>query len=393
MSDKIQKILIFIEGPFNARDYIRFGVDTFLKNGFDVHVINFTPILHPKVHETIEVYDKIEFINHRYVTSMAEINNELKYSIKNTFIISFLPFRTNVYRLYRLISKYKLPYAVLGGQPVVGEKRLDVETLSNFKKIIRKIRKINLSNLPTYMLAYLPIWLLGLKPARYVFCITNLSFTGIKIIGESTDSVMVHAYDYDNYLDSLKKQIVSTKTIVFLDQNIPFHLDHIIQSTKNVPKPEEYYPDLCSAFDRIENAFKVKVIIACHPRANKVLLQSYYKGRHVVLGVTNDVVRECELCISHYSRSISYAVLYKKPIIFITTNSIEKSSLAHRIISYASYFNKEVINISKNFSIDKKRELYIDDNIYEQYTSDFIKSKNSSSGKFWDIVSEKIKTI
>jgi hypothetical protein len=144
MSDKIQKILIFIEGPFNARDYIRFGVDTFLKNGFDVHVINFTPILHPKVHETIEVYDKIEFINHRYVTSMAEINNELKYSIKNTFIISFLPFRTNVYRLYRLISKYKLPYAVLGGQPVVGEKRLDVETLSNFKKIIRKIRKINL---------------------------------------------------------------------------------------------------------------------------------------------------------------------------------------------------------------------------------------------------------
>ena len=393
MSNEINKVIILVETTFNGRDYKRFGVDILLKNGFDVHVIDFCALLHLKFYETIEIYDIVEYANYRCVKNISDVTSELNKFTRNSFIINFLQFNLNTYKVYRLISKYTIPYAVLGWPPVLFYEYLKNENISVLDNIRRKIRNFRLSKIQHYLLAYLPISLLGLKPARYVFCSTLKSDIRIKVVDKSTEIVMIHAFDYDNYLDSLKMVVEYTNTIVFLDQNLPLHSDHIIHPSNNIPTPDDYYPHLCRAFDRIEIIFKAKIIISCHPRANRALLDDYYNGREVVIGETNDVVRKSLFCIAHYSMSISYAVLYKKPIIFITTNSIEKSELGYKIIKCASYFKQRVINISKNFSLDIKKDLYFDDDIYKQYMTDYIKSKNSSDEKYWNVVSDIIKAI
>ena len=138
--------------------------------------------------------------------------------------------------------------------------------------------------------------------------------------------------------------------------------------------------------------FNLKVIISAHPRSDVILLSKYYKGREVFTQRTNELVKRSEFCIAHYSTSINYAVLHEKPIIFITTNDIDRCDHMRKcIMAYVHYFNTSVLNISNDFhlpdinSINKKE--------YKQYKYDFIKSKNSLDGRFWKIVGEKIKSL
>lgn len=394
MSDKINKVVILVPTAFNTRDYTRFGVDILLKNGFDVHVIDVSPLLYPKFYERL-IIDVVEYPNHRCVRSISDVNNELKNFTRRSFIISILPFGPNVYKIFRLISKYSIPYAIMAFQAVVFEERLKNENLSIIEKIFRKICNFRLSNINSYLLAYLPISMLGLKPAKYAFCAVPKSNINLKLVGKSTETVMIHALDYDNYLDSITSSVENTNTIVFLDQNLPLHSDELILPTNNRPTPDVYFPEMCRAFDRIERIFNTKIIICCHPRSNRSQLTDYYNGREVVIGKTNETIRTCKFCIAHFSGSISYAVMYRKPIVFITSDSINKFMLerADAINTYASYFNKRVINISKDFSIDVKMDLYLDDDIYQKYMNNFIKSNNSCNGKYWDVVSEKIKVV
>jgi len=48
---EITKIIYFTGSPFNWRDYERFGVDTFILDGFEVYVWDFTPFVHAEVHK------------------------------------------------------------------------------------------------------------------------------------------------------------------------------------------------------------------------------------------------------------------------------------------------------------------------------------------------------
>jgi len=246
----------------------------------------------------------------------------------------------------------------------------------------------------TYFLQYGPILLLGLiKPAKYVFRATWKSHVDALITDNNTEIIMIHALDYDIYLKSIHIPVKSTNTIVFLDQNLPFHSDHIIHQASNIPTPEEYFPQMCTAFDEIERVYNARVIISCHPRSNKDEFYDYYGGREVIIGNTNDLVKKSMFCIAHYSASINYAVMYSKPIIFITTDTIEKSSLAYKIHDCAEYFRKSTINVSNNFSLNKSKDLCFDNSVYKQYMNDFIKSESSNDGLFWSVVAEKIKLL
>jgi len=93
----------------------------------------------------------------------------------------------------------------------------------------------------------------------------------------------------------------------------------------------------------------------------------------------------------HVSASITFPVLYKKPIIFITTDRLNKTKFNHTISTYAKLFEKMPINISKE--IDKLNlisELNLDSNKYLKYKNDYIKKSESADLPYWQIVSNKL---
>lgn len=391
--NRINKVVFLVNTSFSVRNYHRFGINILLKNGFEVYVVDFTPLINPKWHEMADTFGPKEFENLIYVRNESQIYKELIKFDSNSFFICLFQLSLSTYKIYRFISKYKIPYGVIAWTAAVYEERFLEKNSSTIDKIIKKLKKFRLTRVRHYMLVYLPLSCLGLRSARYAFTATLSSSTKLKTIGKETEVILIHSFDYDNYLDSLKMPDEDSNTAVFLDQNLPFHIDQILYPAHNRPTSDTYFPDLCSAFDKIESFFGVKVIICSHPTANKSVLSELYGGREVVTGKTSDTVRSCVFCIAHHSTSISYAVMNKKPIIFITTNSIQQSSLAYKISKYASLFGKIKKNVSEEFTLDLIKDLEVDETAYHDYMNYFIKSDNSYDGKFWEIVSEKIKSI
>ena len=55
---KNKKILLLFETPFTLRDYKRFFVDEFVKNEYNVLILDIAKIMHPQL-----VFDKIKLSN------------------------------------------------------------------------------------------------------------------------------------------------------------------------------------------------------------------------------------------------------------------------------------------------------------------------------------------
>jgi hypothetical protein len=213
------------------------------------------------------------------------------------------------------------------------------------------------------------------------------------LINNETEVVWIHTLDYDIYLDNKESVQDETKMAVFLDEYFPFHPDFIHSGTNTPVTPEEYYPLLCKFFDYVEEDLGLKVVIAAHPRSHYDKFPDFFQGRKVIQGKTIELVKDSKLVILHCSTSMNFSVLYKKPMIFITMDGLEKSIYGGYISKFASYLRKTSINISKNSGIDLEREFFVYKEGYAKYKHDFIKMEGTEEKPFWEVVAKKIKFL
>lgn len=389
---KIKKIIFLVETFFSARDFRRFGIEEFDSNGFDCYVIEFTPMIHSEYAPKAINHDPIKFSNHFTVSNKFEMIALLNEHKDNSFIISVLQYTISTYPIFKYISKLNIPYAILAWQAVLFESRFEKSKFTIVSKILNKIKRLSLQSIKKDIINYMPLKLLNLKPANYVFIATKKSNINLKLLNKITKKVYIHALDYDNFLGSIKPKSSKNKKIIFLDQYLPLHSDQLIIKAKNRPLPEEYFPNLCKYFDKVEKMFDVNVVIAAHPRSDKKALMQLYNGRDVFQNGSNSM-RDCLFCFAHYSMSINYPIMFKKPIVFITTNSLQKSSLAYKVKKVAKYFESDIINVDDDFSSNKLKKINFNRRIYKRFMNDFIKSKNSEVGMFWEVVIRKIKLL
>ena len=75
----------------------------------------------------------------------------------------------------------------------------------------------------------------------------------------------------------------------------------------------------------IEKKYNLDVFIANHPRVkHESQNPAYYRGRTVLKGPLYSTSKNAKLLINKASTGISYGVIYKIPIMFITSNDIKK---------------------------------------------------------------------
>ena len=388
----VKKIIFIVEHFFSDRDYRRYGIAELQRNGFEVLVLDVTPFVNPHTLAGIGTFASRCFPGHHLIGNNKELNQELGTHCRNSFIISIVPYRYDTLAIFRAISKFKLPYAILSmAVPYSGVDIINVtatKSLSFFDRLSDLVFKLRYQYLVRYFFNKVPNYLLGLRSADYVFLAGAKSSTNLKVIGKQTELVWIHTFDYDNYLDSKCLQ-PSTKIsyAVFLDQNLPFHADFINEEKDNPFEPQLYYSELGKAFNAIEKLCNVKVVIAAHPKADLNLISSYFKGRDVVSGDTGNLVKEATFCITHWSQSINFAVLYKKPIIFLTNSIIKQSYLQRMLDSYSSPLERAPIDMSGDIELDRHSLDTISSVAYEGYKHNFIKTHNSPELKFWEIVS------
>jgi len=91
----------------------------------------------------------------------------------------------------------------------------------------------------------------------------------------------------------------------------------------------------------------------------------------------------------HYSTAINLALLFRKPIIFITSNQLNSLSIGKKIESISNKLSISLININE---IKNKQEIpQINNRLYDAYINDFIKINGTKDLLFWQQVADYVK--
>jgi len=397
----INNIVFFVASPLTNRDYERYGAEIFLGNGFNVFFYDVSPYLYPELHKKSVLHDRYDGDNVTSFYSKHEIIGSIKDLSKDTFVIFLMHYRVNSFFIYSYLSKLNLNYAIsilniIPNYPssvrVIARHYLQI---SKFKPsaIISKIKNIIFSaRFAKYLGIKSPsMLLLGGK--------ASINHHQAALANVETKNLWLHTFDYDNYLNEVNndKKINSkvTKKAVFIDSPSPrFKKDALIPGISNPLTEERFYPSLCRLFDEIESHLGVSVQIAGHPGSNHSLNPEYFGGRLTFSGNTCEMIKGADIVINRNSTAMNYAVIYNKPLIFITSNEAKKSNwLSSGITLMASSVGKIPINIDSLDNINWNDHNKIDKDAYSWYFQEYIKSNGNGQKYLWQIVASKIKEL
>jgi hypothetical protein len=327
------------------------------------------PIDYTGIHKFYTIYDALKAIN----------------NIENAFVIALIGYSMYSYKIFKALSNKNIPYCIDNSNII------PIYTRGILEKVF-DINSLNMRKIMNYCFLRIPNRYLGIQGASLLFAGGEKSTICGFPKTEHTEIVTIHTHDYDLFMAERNKPIEEqSKTVVFLDQYIPFHPDYLYINKSPDIAGGNYYKSLCKFFELLENNYGIEIIIAAHPRSHYDKMPDIFEGRKTIKGRTIELIHQSKFVILHYTTAINMAVLFNKPMLFITTNDIERSSLGSFIRTFTSLFNKTPINIDKPLLINWEKELFVNKEAYQQYINDYIKMPGSPDIPFWEIVAERLK--
>lgn len=385
---QISRIVFLHEGHFSQTYYEMFGIELLEKNGFQVEVWNFLPFLKGADFQRITPPDPIVWSGYHLFPDRSMAIEALSALTASDMVICGLHYTLETYTFYRMLSKKKTIYCSNLAMA------LPTGTLSNTRQIKKKIQRINVYRIFSRLFQMIPFKMLGVKPADIVLAMGEKFFRHGYPMNEKSEILWVHFHDYDNYLAIRDvKANEDEKLGVFIDEYLPFHPDHVDMGLPSV-EAGEYYRLLCDFFNFLEEKYGVHITIAAHPRSKYDEMPDLFGGRPVIRGKTVELVRNAAFVMLHQSMALNYAVLFRKPIILITTDQQSQFMSEDPSMEWlGSFFGTSVHNLNRSLNIDLSAELTINEEAYKLYQNDYIKKTGSPELPFWQIVADRIKKI
>ena len=266
----------------------------------------------------------------------------------------------------RVFSKMKSPYS----------NNFSLKTIVNFLKQVC-----------VRYLAYFTLMFIRSK-RHFLFVVKNQSDKlSVKSKKEALFKVVpANSWDYSRILRlrNVKcESFVKSRYAVLLDGAGPkFHGDELLTGDKLNFTAERWYPMLCKLFDRLEVKFNLRIVIAAHPKTSHERFPSYFGGREVFNGDTYRLVKNADFVLTRLSTAISYALYFRKPILFLTSNELElipsfkisSSKIAGELGKTpinVECFDDKVIMDSIEFDLDLYKEY-----IFNHLSSDYLGRPN-----------------
>jgi hypothetical protein len=378
------KVIYLCYLPLNQKIESDFYIDALALQGFTVEYWDLTKMFFPNVRFVGEVERSCvrKFSNYNKLK-----NALLKQDIKNTFFVSMIVFDGKVLKLHRILTQYKcyLIFFARSGLPVFSENEsLVVKVINNYRNYLRADR---IKNKIWYEIGNLYKQIGLVKNYDLVFAAGSVEESRYQGLSKV---IPINHFDFDNCLcvKNNPTRITNTDYCVYLDDNLAYDTDFKLVNVKTV-EPISYFSSMRNFFDLIEDNFNLKVVIAAHPKAQ-------YQGnefghREILKGKTNDLVMGCRFAIAHYSTSVSYPVIFKKPIIFIYTSDMKPMSYFKAIRNFATVLNQPLFNIDSIRSGDLALK-DVDIDKYEEYQLKYLTSLKSGSECSRDIFLKSIET-
>lgn len=300
---------------------------------------------------------------------------EFVYKIdKPAIVVTGIPWSVATYPIFRWLEKKELNYGYMSLN------EYDDLSLAGNRSNIASRQPITIKRVVNAVFVRMPKNLLLKKGASFI--VTNFAkrvkmYQTQYTANDATKLLHLHSNVFEEALH-LKdaKRIVDEKYCVWLDSYIPYHTDGLaIGAHVNA---DHYYSSLRGFFKSIEYEYGIKVIIASHPKADYTLHSESYQGFQVVGNSTCLLCRDAEFVLTCSSMSTMYALMYKKPMVFIVQDSLLDGGLESNVQRAEYLANKSgcrVINIDSEV-IDKElldKCLNVDTDLYDKVIREWIK--------------------
>lgn len=369
---KYSGLYLLAEFPLQNRIYQRYGLDILEESGAKVTAYDFSPVLMPVLYERV-TKDLMDYEKKGYIRckSKDEIRAAIQKIPKDALVLCVVNYRPDRRFIYRELTRRNIDYFyMMISQEIVAPIRERAKAY--FQRLSWKRIRYSLS-------LRIPKGLFRFKPAKFVLgCGTEEAsirqFYKEQMCTKKTQLIYTHTNDYDMCLRVKEEpRLVAEKYCVYIDEYLPFHPDLIGQEIRI--DAEEYYRDLERFFDFIEENYKLKVIVAAHPKAEYGENGKFLKKRTIIKNKTCVLARDAEFAIYHKSNSLSYLIAYQKPIIFVTCNALERDFIsgAQIIRRIATELGKPVLNVSESYTKGQIEEYFqILEQVYSDYTRKYI---------------------
>ena len=180
----------------------------------------------------------------------------------------------------------------------------------------------------------------------------------------------------------------TTKNLLFLDEDFPCHSDYIRDGLSPSINVENYFNEISYCLLNLSNRFGLKPLIKLHPKANFKRSRKLYNVA-VSIKDTADLVSKADLVVAHCSTSIQLAVLFKKPLILIIPNQLERNSVWRKSIDNFSYLLR--VPAIKSSEINNLKSIpRVNIESYNNYIEKYIKMKGSPNKFSWEIITDNL---
>ena len=349
-------------------------MDWLLKKGIIVEYLDLSKLFFPN----FNFQDKIlkDFVIE--INTYSDFNAYLKsQNKKTTLFISIVTFEWRVYRLFRILTQHNCKLGVFA------RGMLPTPEATSITKIKRFLTLFSIKNI-IVILKSKAVFLIKkqgwIKPYDIIYLTGEAALpaigVGFQFDKYNADIINVNTADYDNFLGLSDIVPVATNYAVFLDENLCSHPD---QKLMNIPpiSSEDYHPELNAFFDKIERDFKIKIVIAAHPKAMNYKVSNPFNNREIYFNQTNELVSNSNFVISHDSTSIGYAVLHKKPILSITSEKFKIAIPGNHecTLSFSKFLNTSLLYFDTHEA--SKKDIKIDIDKYNSYKYSFLTNKST----------------
>jgi len=285
-------------------------------------------------------------------------------------LISYDGMRASFYRLFSKKS-CRMLYIRWGSQPTISvskSQKIISRLLNPFSLIVdiyylikgRLYQKLNL-----------------VRPFEIVFAAGQNSMKN----NYSNKVVPINLCDFENHRKAFleSKRLVDGMYAVYLDVYLPFQSDLEMHGMHPLTA-ELYFASLNHFFQLIEEKYKLKVVIAAHPKAD--YHSDVFNGREVIYGCTPDLVKDSECVIAEMSTAISYVVMDYKPVFFVHNdemNNIYENSVMNDIRAIAESLGEPVYNSDRLKDCSQINDPKISKELYDNYKYLYITSPESEN--------------
>ena len=388
------KFIYLVKQPLVPRDFARFGLDLLLARGHDITILDLSELIHPEnANEQSEV-ERDPRLSLQVVRNIEELKGEME-TLRASDLIFFLIESQGWSRatspILKIVAKTETPYLILAPAFVPGL-GIQSEKAGGWKSVQSGFLRLPKLDILNSIIARLPRAWLGIPEAGYIVYNGRVSQRQNGLAGITTIPIIAHTTDFDNYLRLMERKTEPKNQAVFIDQFAPFHPEAKVLKIEGAVEPEHYYKSLRSLFDRIENELGLKVVIAGHPRADYQPFGNVFGDRKIFYGDTADLVTKSRLVLAHFSTAIGFAVMFRKPIMLLTSRELYDYHHSHKHIyeGFSQELGGPLHSLDHPEAIDLSNPLALNNNLYDRYIENYIKTPGSPSKYMWDIVLDAI---